>query len=162
MSAQSSVSIAPSSRRSRPPISQTRIRVEPQDGATTLALSLATVRAAHRLDVLALCDLEGVLLASAGDRFAAEELAPLASAAARECPERRAAILPRLGVIVDTLDRAGRTWVIAATTTVPGRDIAALVAAIDEILPTTPAFDGDEPEPDFALDQDDDLFGEWI
>lgn len=161
MSAQSSVSIAPSSRRSRPPVSQTRIRVEPQDGATTLALSLATVRAAHRLDVLALCDLEGLLLASAGDRFAAEELAPLAAAAARETPERRAAILPRLGVIVDTIERCARTWVVAATTTIPGRDVTALVAAIEDILPSTPTPADEQPEPDFSLDQDDDLFGEW-
>lgn len=152
-------SIPPSSRRSRPPISQTRLRAAPQDGDTTLALSLAAVRAAHRLDVIALCDLEGVVVASAGDRYAAEELAVVAAAAARETPERRAAILPRLGVIVDTLERAARTWVVAATTTVPGRDRAALLAAVEDVLPTA---DADEPEPVFELerDLDDDLFAD--
>lgn len=130
----------------------------------TLALSLASVRASHRLDVLALCDLEGTVIASAGDRFAAEELAPLASAAARERPERRAEILPRLGVIVDTVERDARTWVIAATTTVPGRDLVALVAAIEEILPVSRP-GADDTLGGFALhledDPHDEPFGEF-
>ncbi|MBI2392620.1 MAG: hypothetical protein HYV09_23750 [Deltaproteobacteria bacterium] len=135
MAAHVSLRSSPASRRSRPPISYTRVRAAAQDGATTLALSLASVRAAHRLDVLALCDLEGTLLASAGDAYAAEELAPFAASAARESRARRAEILPRLGVIVDTVERGGRTLVVAATATDPHRDVSAIVAAVEDALP---------------------------
>jgi len=146
-----------------------RVRVAPQDGATTLALSLASVRAAHRLDVLALCDLDGVLLASAGDGHAAEELAPLAAAAARETRERRASILPRLGVIVDTIECDARTWVIAATATDPFRDIAAILVAVEEILPRAPRSSFAPPsnyegtlDGTLGLELDDDLFGDMF
>jgi hypothetical protein len=165
------------SRRSRPPVSEMRLRVAPQDGATTLALSLASVRAAHRLDVLALCDLDGALLASAGDAHAAAELAPLAASAARETPERRAAILPRLGVIVDVIEsgvrgRDARTWVVAATATDPFRDVSAIVAAVEDILPRpatssivpssslAPASAPESLDGSFGLELDDDLFGD--
>jgi hypothetical protein len=152
-------SIAPrSTRRSRPPVSLVRVRVAEQDGATTLALSLASVRAAHRLDVIALCHLDGTLLCSAGDRYAAEELAPFAARAAHETRTRRADILPRLGVIVETVEHGGRTWVLAATATDPARDVRAIIASIREVLPAIVAVAAkteDDEDGDFesALDQ---------
>jgi hypothetical protein len=134
------------------------MRVAEQDGATTLALSLASVRAAHRLDVIALCHLDGTLLCSAGDRHAAEELAPFAARAASEPRGRRADILPRLGVIVETVEHGGRTWVLAATATDPARDVRAIVASIRDVLPglaAVAAKSEDEEDEDFesALDQ---------
>jgi hypothetical protein len=139
-----------------------RLRAAEQDGATTLALSLASVRAAHRLDVIALCDLDGTLLCSAGDRVAAEELAPFAARAANQPRGRRAEFLPRVGVIVETVERGGRSWVLAATTTDPARDVHAIVASIYDALPGIAAAASkaeDEEDEDFetALDQ---AFGE--
>lgn len=155
-------SVSTSLRRSRPPVSVVRLRAAEQDGATTLALSLASIRAEHRLDVIALCDLDGTLLCSAGDRIAAEELAPFAARAASQPRARRAEILPRLGVIVETVERGGRCWVLAATATDPARDVHAIVASIHEALPGIAAAASkteEEEDEDFetALDQ---AFGE--
>ena len=138
------------------------MRVAEQDGATTLALSLASVRAAHRLDVIALCHQDGTLLCSAGDRYAAEELAPFAARAAKRPRDQRADMLPRLGVIVETVEHAGRTWVLAATATDPARDVRAIVASIRDSLPGIAAVASqtdEEDDVDFesALDQ---AFGE--
>lgn len=140
-------------RSSRPPVSRVRIRVV--DSATTLALSLATARAAHRLDVVALLDLDGTLLASAGDRLAAEDLGALASRAAREPRARRAEILPRLGVIVELIEKDGATWVLAATATDPKRDLRGLVEMIHDALPGLAAPREEVEEDDFenALDK---------
>lgn len=155
--------VSTSTRRSRPPVSVVRLRAAEQDGATTLALSLASIRAAHRLDVIALCDLDGTLLCSAGDRIAAEELAPFAARAASQPRARRADLLPRLGVIVETVERGGRSWVLAATATDPARDVHAIVASIHDALPGIAAAASrdvtDEEDEDFetALDQ---AFGE--
>lgn len=132
-------------RSSRPPVSRIRIRLV--DSATTLALSLASARAAHRLDVIALLDLDGVLLASAGDRHAAEDLAELASRAAREPRARRLEILPRLGVMVETLEKDGATWILAATAANPTRDVRAVIEMIYEALPGGVA-EREEPEED--------------
>lgn len=163
--------VSTNTRRSRPPVSVTRLRVAEQDGATTLALSLASVRAAHRLDVIALCDLDGTLLCSAGDRVAAEELAPFAARAASQPRGRRAEVLPRVGVIVETIEHGGRCWVLAATTTVPARDVHAIVASLRDALPGIAAAASkteEEDDEDFetALDRafgeswDDDPLGE--
>lgn len=140
-------------RRSRPPVSRVRTRFV--DSATTLALSLASARAAHRLDVVALLDLDGTLLASAGDRQAAEDLAELASRAAREPRARRAEILPRLGVIVETIEKDGATWVLAATAADPKRDVRAVLEMIHEALPGSNRSVEDEESDDFesALDR---------
>lgn len=155
-----SSSIPPrSTRRSRPPVSFApfaRARVAEQDGATTLALSLASVRAAHRLDVIALCHLDGTLLCSAGDRYAAEELAPLAARAANEPRARRADVLPRLGVIVETVEHGGRTWVLAATAADPLRDVRALVASIETSIRASMALPGIAAAARRADDDDDD------
>lgn len=123
-------------RSSRPPVSRVRIRVV--DSATTLALSLATARAAHRLDVIALLDMDGIMLASAGDRRAAEDLASLASRAAREPRARRIEILPRLGVIVELIEKDGATWVLAATAADPKRDVRSIIEMIHDALPGQP------------------------
>jgi len=145
-------------RRSRPPVSLARVRVVEQDGATTLALALASVRAAYRLDVIALCHLDGTLLCAAGDRYAAEELAPFAARAASQPRARRADILPRLGVIVETVERGGRTWVLAATAADPARDVRAIVESIRDALPAIAAAvskseDDDDVDFESALDE---------
>lgn len=140
-------------RRSRPPVSRVRLRIV--DSATTLALSLASARAAFRLDVIALLDADGVLLASAGDRRAAIDLASLASRAAREPRAHRASILPRLGVIVETLEKDGGNWVLAATAADPKRDVRAIVEMIFDALPGGKAGADEVEEDDFenALDR---------
>lgn len=129
----------PSSRRSRPRISIVRTRTTPQDGATTLALHLAVVRATHRLDVVALVDLEGTLLASAGDRTSAEELAAFAAHVAEQPPARRAQIVPSVGVIVELVEHGDRTWIVAATAIHPTRDVRAILASIRDVLPALAA-----------------------
>ncbi|MGZ3451756.1 MAG: hypothetical protein ACXVEF_19255 [Polyangiales bacterium] len=160
----------PSSRRSRPPFSLARARAEmhADEGATTMAIQLAVLRASFRLDVVALVAVDGTLIASAGDVAAAEELAPFAAAAAREPRGRRGEVLPRLGVIVEVVEHAGRSWVFAATTTDPKRDVRAIVNALGEVLPDIAAAaaldDDDDDGFEAALDQafdgeDDDWFG---
>jgi hypothetical protein len=140
-------------RRSRPPVSRVRVRVV--DSATTLALSLASARAAFRLDVIALLDLDGTLLASAGDRRAAEDLASLASRAAREPRAHRASVLPRLGVIVETLEKDSATWILAATAADPKRDVRGMIEMIHDALPGGAAANDEVESDDFesALDK---------
>jgi hypothetical protein len=140
-----------------------------EEGATTMAIQLAVLRASFRLDVIALVALDGTLVASAGDLAAAEELAPFAAAAAREPRWRRGDVLPRLGVIVEVVEHAGRSWVLAATATDPKRDVRALLAALGEVLPDLAAAAAVEDEDDdafeaaldegFADGEDDDWFG---
>lgn len=131
------------------------MRVRVVDSATTLALLLATTRAAHRLDVIALLDMDGTLLASAGDRRAAEDLGALAVRAAREPRAKRASILPRLGVIVEVIEKDSGTWVLAATVTDPGRDVRGIVEMIREGLPVLGGTAEEVEEDDFesALDR---------
>lgn len=148
-----------------------------EEGATELALQLAVLRASFRLDVVALVARDGTLLASAGDLEAAEELAPFAAKAANEPRGRRFDVLPRLGVIVEVVEHAGRSWVLAATATDPARDVRAIVASLREVLPTIAAAaasheDEDDDAFESALDEafstppdlgaweDDDVFGE--
>jgi hypothetical protein len=146
-------------RSSRPPVSRTRIRVV--DSATTLALSLATARAAHRLDVIALLDMDGVMLASAGDRRAAEDLGSLATRAAREPRARRVEILPRLGVIVELIEKDGATFVLAATAADPKRDVRSIIEMIHDALPGHPVAKEEVEEDDFENALDKAFSGDW-
>jgi hypothetical protein len=146
-------------RSSRPPVSRVRIKIV--DSATTLALSLATARAAHRLDVIALLDMDGMMLASAGDRRAAEDLASLASRAAREPRARRVEILPRLGVIVELIEKDGVTWVLAATAADPKRDVRGIIEMIHDALPGQPIARDEVEEDDFESALDKAFSGDW-
>jgi hypothetical protein len=137
-----------------------------------MALQLAVLRASFRLDVVALLAMDGRLIASAGDVAAAEELAPFAARAAREPRGRRFEVLPRIGVIVEVVEHAGKSWVFAATTTDPKRDVRAIIGALGEVLPDIVAAAEDDDDDGFeaALDEafsasvdgsddDDDWFG---
>jgi hypothetical protein len=125
------------------------------EGATTMALQLAVLRATFRLDVVALIATDGTLIASAGDVVAAEELAPFAARAAREPRGRRFDVLPRIGVIVEVVEHAGRSWVFAATTTDPNRDVRAILSALRDALPDLMAAAEEEEDDGFeaALDE---------
>ncbi len=153
----------PATRRSRPRISIVRTRTAPQDGATTLALQLAVVRATHHLDVVVLVDLEGTLLASAGDRTSAEELAAFAAHVAKQPPSLRARIVPTVGVIVELVEHGDRTWIAAATAAHPTRDVRAFLASVRDVLPTLAAAARArrDSEADDELDSAfDDVFGD--
>lgn len=120
-----------------------------------MALQLAVLRASFRLDVVALIANDGTLIASAGDVAAAEELAPFAARAAREPRDRRFEVLPRIGVIVEVVEHAGRSWVFAATTTDPKRDVRAILSALGDVLPDIVAAAEEDDDDGFeaALDE---------
>lgn len=137
-------------------------RIEPaNDGATTLALQLATVRAELGLDVLVLVDLDGATLAGAGDTDAAEELAAFARSVATLAPHQRAQAVARVGVLVAQV--TGRIWV-AATAERSLRDAEGLVAAVREVVPDPSAAEDEAMaaslEASFDAD-DDDPFADW-
>lgn len=149
--------------------SEAKPRIEvvraPREEATTLALHLAIVAAAYRLDVLTLVDEDGIAIASVGDSAAALELAAIAASVVR-AGARRASILPRRGVLLESIASGARRYAIAATGIDAAAEAHAIAEAVAEALPAAVALkaeDDDDLEASleaFFAEPDDDLFDE--
>jgi len=132
------------------------------DGATTLALHLAAVRAELALDVVVVIDLDGTTLAAVGDPDAAEELAHFARSLTTLAEHQRAEAIRRVGVLVAPV--TGDVWV-AATAERSLRDADTLVAMVREAVPDEHAAEDEALAASLsaAFDaDDDDPFGDWV
>ncbi|MBL8718925.1 MAG: hypothetical protein JNL79_23280 [Myxococcales bacterium] len=132
------------------------------DGATTLALHLAAVRAELALDVVVVIDLGGTTLAAVGDPDAAEELAHFARSLTTLAEHQRAEAIRRVGVLVAPV--TGDVWV-AATAERSLRDADTLVAMVREAVPDEHAAEDEALAASLsaAFDADDeDPFGDWV